>query len=130
MITHKNVVTTINTFRGSSMVFSKNDMHLSYLPLAHIFERMSGITMILYGASIGFYRGDPLLLKEDIRRLRPTWFMSVPRLFNKFYDGIISKIEALNGPKRSFMDKAIATKLHNLRENAEYTHFLYDKAFA
>jgi long-chain acyl-CoA synthetase len=42
----------------------------------------------------------------------------------------MGKIEAVTGAKRSFADKAISTKLQNLRNNAEYTHFLYDKAFA
>lgn len=39
-----------------------------------------------------FYRGDPNLLKEDISILRPTIIVSVPRLYNKFYDGIKAKM--------------------------------------
>jgi long-chain acyl-CoA synthetase len=90
-------------------------------------ERLA-LTLVLYaGASVGFYRGDPNLLKEDISRLRPTFFVSVPRLYNKFYDGIRAKIEAVQGAKRSFAEKAINVKLQNLRTKAEYTHFLYDK---
>lgn len=68
-------------------------------------------------------------MKDDIARLRPTFFVSVPRLFNKFYDGIKAKIEAVEGAKRSFAERAIRVKLENLRSSAQYTHFLYDKAF-
>ena len=64
-----------------------------------------------------FFRGDILKVKEDIAILKPTIFISVPRLYNKFYDGIKQKIEALEGLKRSFAEKAIATKLANLRSN-------------
>ena len=62
-----------------------------------------------------FSRGDPLLLKEDIARLRPTFFVSVPRLYNKFYDAIKAKIEAVQGLKRTFADQAISSKLNKLR---------------
>jgi long-chain acyl-CoA synthetase len=42
-----------------------------------------------YGGSIGFFRGDiQKFLKDDIKLLKPTIFVSVPRLYNKFADGI------------------------------------------
>lgn len=57
------------------------------------------------------YRGDPNLLKEDIARLRPTIFVSVPRLYNKFYDGIKTKINEVTGIKKTFAERAINVKL-------------------
>lgn len=68
-------------------------------------------------------------MKEDIAKLRPTIFMSVPRLYNKFYDGIKAKIEAVTGLKRSFADRAIRVKLENLHSEASYHDSIYDKAF-
>lgn len=44
--------------------------------------------------------------------------MSVPRLYNKFYDGIKAKIEAVTGLKRSFADRALRVKLENLHSSA------------
>lgn len=85
-----------------------------------------GNAFILYAR---FYRGDPNLLKEDIAKLRPTIFMSVPRLYNRFYDGIKAKIEAVTGLKKSFAERAITVKLENLHSSARYTHSVYDKAF-
>ena len=81
-------------------------------------ERLAYLSVTYKGASIGFYRGDPLQLKDDIARLRPTFFISVPRLFNKFYDGIKAKIEAVEGAKRSFAERAIRVKLENLNSSA------------
>jgi long-chain acyl-CoA synthetase len=43
---------------------------------------------LLNGASIGYYSGDVLKLKEDMADLKPTVFGSVPRLYNRFYDVI------------------------------------------
>lgn len=42
--------------------------------------------MILNACESGFYNGDTLKIKEDLVLLKPTFFPSVPRLFNKFYD--------------------------------------------
>lgn len=92
-------------------------------------ERLIVHTMLFMGASIGFYRGDPNLLKEDITKLRPTIFASVPRLYNRFCDGIKAKINEVTGLKKTFADRAVNVKLDNLRREAIYTSGLYDKAF-
>jgi long-chain acyl-CoA synthetase len=59
MSTHRNFVATMNIFEGTSIRFTKDDVHLSYLPLPHIMERMCFMTMMMFGASIGY---DILLL--------------------------------------------------------------------
>ena len=129
MLTHANIVSVYVAIQYLTLTFSENDVHLSYLPLPHVFERLVYLIITYYGGSVGFFRGDPLLLKEDIAILRPTFFPSVPRLFNKMYDGIKAKIASVTGIKKNFAEKAIEVKLENLRTRAEYSHFLYDKAF-
>ncbi|KAH6585096.1 hypothetical protein BASA60_000691 [Batrachochytrium salamandrivorans] len=87
ILSHGNMMAVL---RASYMQFAINntDVHISYLPLAHIFERCVLSTVIAGGGSIGFYRGDVALLIEDIGVLRPTLFASVPRLLNRIYDRI------------------------------------------
>ena len=68
--------------------FSPSDVHISYLPLAHIYERVNTISCTHAGAAIGFYSGDVARLLEDIGALRPTIFASVPRLWNRIYDKV------------------------------------------
>lgn len=63
-------------------------MHLSYLPLAHVFERIMILGYLATGSSINFFGGDLLKLKDDLADVKPTIFVSVPRLYNKFYSGI------------------------------------------
>lgn len=65
-------------------------------------------------------------LKDDLAILKPTVFVSVPRLYNKFYDAMRSKLSELTGCKGTLAKKALATKLENI-EKGQYTHFLYDK---
>ena len=103
------------------------DVHLSYLPLAHVLERIVCVTLIGRGAKIGFYQGDIMKLKDDLTALKPTIFVSVPRLFNRFYDGMMSKIQALKGVKRKLADWAISSKLSKLQKTGDPKHAIYDK---
>jgi long-chain acyl-CoA synthetase len=69
------------------------DRILSYLPLAHAMERAAvEIPSMKVGTHIFFAESLETFL-DDLRRARPTMFMSVPRLWSKFQQGIYSKIE-------------------------------------
>lgn len=104
-----------------------SDVHISYLPLAHIFERVVMTALTTVGAGIGFYQGDTLKLMDDIAVLRPTIFVSVPRLFNKVYDKVMAGVKQKSAFKRFMFDLAYSAKLENLRESGELKHWLYDR---
>lgn len=72
-----------------SQKLNETDIYISYLPAAHSFEQaLQGITYI-YGVRYGFYGGNPLtLVSEDLPALQPTFFPSVPRIFNRVYGKI------------------------------------------
>lgn len=65
---------------------------ISFLPLAHMFERTVQSVLFTMGAKIGFFRGDIRLLPEDIKELRPTLLPVVPRLLNRIYDKVMSEV--------------------------------------
>ena len=104
-----------------------SDIHLSYLPLAHVLERIVCVTLTGKGASIGFYQGEVLKLKDDLAALKPTIFVSVPRLFNRFYDGMMAKVQALTGVKRKITDWAISSKMNKLQKSGDPKDYIYDK---
>lgn len=81
MISHLGVLSECTALRKLGIDFDENDIHLSYLPLAHIFERVVSMNMIFVGASVGYFAGDVFKLKDDLAILRPTFFISVPRLY-------------------------------------------------
>ena len=60
------------------------ELHISYLPLAHVFETVVINYCIFCGAAIGFYQGNTLKILEDLQALRPTIFVSVPRLYTRY----------------------------------------------
>lgn len=103
------------------------DVHISYLPLAHIFERIVMTALMTVGAGIGFYQGDTLKLMEDIAALRPTIFVSVPRLFNKVYDKVLAGVKEKSTFKQMLFNWGYNAKLENLRENGELKHWIWDE---
>jgi len=46
------------------------------------------------GAACYFSKADPKVIAEDLAIIKPTFFASVPRLYNKFYDGIKKGLDA------------------------------------
>ncbi|KAI4872017.1 hypothetical protein NFI96_018459 [Prochilodus magdalenae] len=95
MITHGNIAantsSVIKILEGF-FVIRQEDVSISYLPLAHMFERMIQVSMFCHGARVGFYQGDISLLMDDIKTLKPTFFPVVPRLLNRIYDKILGSV--------------------------------------
>ena len=89
LITHGNIISTNAGMQiVDEMKVLLTDRHLSYLPLAHIFERIVMSQVLCAGASVAFFRGDPLLLVEDLQACRPTIMPVAPRVLNKIYDKV------------------------------------------
>lgn len=92
-------------------VFSEDDSYISYLPAAHSFEQaLQGISYI-YGVQCGFYGGDVTKLTEDCQVLKPTFFPSVPRLYNRIYGLLRAKFKAGTPEEVAGIAKAVEVKL-------------------
>lgn len=66
---------------------------LMFLPLAHIFARLIQVASINEAAKINYSNGVPVLL-EELQMVKPTWMFSVPRVFEKIYNGAAQKAHA------------------------------------
>jgi long-chain acyl-CoA synthetase len=128
MLTQGNLVANIGGLAKFDGMFHLNedDVYISYLPLAHVFERLLVLACMSNRVQIGFFGGDVLKLKDDLAVLKPTVFASVPRLFTRFYDVMQAKINELTGVKRTLTDWGIQRKLYNLENYARYNHTFYD----
>jgi len=69
-----------------------SDRMLSYLPLAHVFERYVVEQASIHTGFQLFFAEDLSTFLSDLRRARPTVFVSVPRLWSKFQLGIFKKM--------------------------------------
>ncbi|VBB77339.1 Putative long-chain-fatty-acid--CoA ligase [Podospora comata] len=129
LITHANGVAGISAARSNQSI-AAGDVHLSYLPLAHIYGRMADQTALAEGASIGYFHGDITQLVEDIKLLRPTGLMSVPRLFNRINSAIQAATVEQEGFKGALSRRVIEAKKASMKlppGKATNKHFLYDK---
>ena len=125
MISNANFVATIGGAEFRLHYISRDSVYLSYLPLAHVLEKIVFLFFTYVGGKYGIFGGDVMKLKDDLGLLKPTIFVSVPRLFNKFYDQIKGRLADLTGCKSSLAKKAVASKLSYL-STGYYTHTVYD----
>ena len=92
MITHENVVSIASSMlvyiKNSGLVKEGQERYISYLPLAHMFERVCQTVLLSLGGSIGFYQGDIKKLIDDIKEVQPTIFCTVPRVLNRVYSKV------------------------------------------
>ena len=127
VITHENLVAVANAGLSSCFAdMNSSDVYLSFLPLPHIFERIVLSALISCGASIGFSRGNPLLIIEDCIALRPTIFCAVPRLLNRIFDKVSQAAASATGLKGYMLSTALRDKLDGFRQRGVLTHFIWD----
>jgi long-chain acyl-CoA synthetase len=93
MLSHHNIV---HNAYGGLLTFpiDSEDTMLSFLPLSHAFERTAGYYMaMMSGAGVAYARSIPLLA-EDLKIIRPTVLVCVPRIYERIYNAIHAKLEA------------------------------------
>ncbi len=126
VLDHRAMVANIAAFREhwentTETKPTSEEYHLSYLPLAHQFERTFQAVMISYGARVGFSQGQAALIMADVKALRPTFWPTVPRLFVRLHDSVCDPRVA--DAKFQF---ALRHKLMWLRKGCK-THWLWDR---
>ncbi len=81
----------VYTVRGYNTLIARTDADecMCFLPLCHIAERMGGEYFSLYtGAKLNFVE-NPETVPENVREIAPTVFTAVPRVWEKFYSGVM-----------------------------------------
>lgn len=78
--------------------------------MAHVFEKVLQGLVFSSGSRMGFSRGDPKLLIDDVLALRPTVFCGVPRVFQKVYDRVQDQVATSSWARRKLFEHCYATK--------------------
>lgn len=126
IMTHRNCVALLGGAEHTLYYLNSDSVHLSYLPLAHVFEKAVYLTMVMCKAKYTVYGGDMNKLKEDLELVRPTFFCSVPRLLNKFHDMISKKIAEQTGVSGFLARQGLKSKIHKVETSGGYTATIYD----
>ncbi len=127
-LTHSNAIAATSSGLAINPP-GKDDIIISYLPLAHIYQRLIEHAAFWGGARIGYFHGNPLELVDDLKLLRPTQFASVPRLYNRFGGAIKAQTIDAPGFKGTLSRHVVRTKTANLRDknNPSNKHAFYDR---
>ena len=133
MITHRNVLWTIESLFGQIITAGKYPRIVSYLPMAHIAARAGDHYQAIYRTGQIF----PVPVLEDMRdalpTIKPSVFLAVPRVWEKFKAGLEARIE--ENPKKDLIEKAIANGLEKVEyeqkgENVPLGIKIKDRLFA
>ncbi len=92
MLTHRNFIAN---YQGAfqRIQIDERDSVLSFLPLSHVFERLAGYYyQVAYGVSI-YYAESVATVAEDIRKVRPTIVVAVPRFYEKTHARILERVQ-------------------------------------
>jgi long-chain acyl-CoA synthetase len=115
MVSHYNVLWTLDSFLRL-MDLGPGTRQISYLPMAHIAERMVGHYGPLKIGSVVHFCPDPRQVPAYIRDVKPTYFFAVPRIWEKLYQGIQNAIEHNPDEKqRKDAKDAVAVRTEVLR---------------
>jgi len=127
LLKHSNVISCAAGAMDCGIEMFPTDTHISYLPMAHIFERIVQVAAFSGGAAVGFFQGSVVKLFDDIQALQPTIFPSVPRLFNRLFDKVTQTINQTGGLKKTLFDAAYASKKSQLDSGSIPWNPIYDK---
>jgi long-chain acyl-CoA synthetase len=116
MISHRNVVWTLESLRRAADLQPGVRM-VSYLPLAHIAERLATHYLGTYLSGEVWYCPNLAGVLEYIQEARPTVFVGVPRVYEKFHSRLMARFDEAEGIKKTLLDKALET--NRLRVEAE-----------
>ncbi|KAK9454081.1 eukaryotic long-chain fatty acid CoA synthetase (LC-FACS) [Dipodascopsis uninucleata] len=128
VLTHANFVAALGTAFCHVPRFNNDvsDLVLSYLPLAHIYERATMGIAMASGAAVAFYRGSIPKILDDLKATRPTVFTSVPRMLNRFESSIRDKTTNAVGFRANIAKKGLQTKLTGIEQCNTVNHPIWD----
>ena len=125
-LTHKNIVVGTDVGELIGLNATTKDVYLSFLPYAHIMETLIITYAFNHGVPVGIYNGNAKKLIEDIQILKPTAICAVPKIFQRIYDTIQSKVEKLNSIKRRIFDQTMKLKIKDYENTGMYKNIFLD----
>ena len=105
MLSHRNFVSQVNTVRDLFPI-TERDVCMSFLPLSHVFERTVDYVFFDRGSQINYVESIERV-PTQLTEIRPTIMVSVPRLYERSYIKIISKVQQEGGAKRRLFEWAL-----------------------
>jgi long-chain acyl-CoA synthetase len=131
IISHGNYRAMLNMVNEVSVI-EDEDLAYLYLPLAHSFALLIQFGTFDLGTTLAYWERDPLKILPNLAELKPTYFPSVPRIFEKIYTAATSGIEKEGGLKKAIFNWAIKVgeKMRAAERSGRQPGFLLQRQYA
>jgi len=117
LLSHWNICSNIQAVH-KTMPIASEDVSLAFLPWAHSFGQTAELhALTSVGGALGLVESVDTII-ENLGEVRPTLLFSVPRIFNRIYDGVHKKIAKESGFKKKLFKWAM-TNSERLRDQEE-----------
>jgi len=125
-ITHRNLMTQVSSTPLRFPLDPSDDIALSCLPLAHVFERMVTYFYFSTGTSI-YFAEDVKKVGDNAREIHPTVITMVPRLLEKAYAKMVANAESASGLRRKLALAAFQrARKKGLQEPSQWKDRIFD----
>ncbi len=130
VITHGNYRAMLDMVNETSVIEDEDVTYL-YLPLAHSFALLIQLGSFDLGATIAYWERDPLKIMPNLAEVKPTYFPSVPRIFEKIYTMATGAMEKEGGLKKAVFDWSIrvGSKMREVERAGRKPGFLLRKQY-
>jgi long-chain acyl-CoA synthetase len=130
IISHGNYRSMLDMVNQTSVI-EEGDVAYLYLPLAHSFALLVQFGSFDLGTTIAYWERDPQKILPNLAELKPTYFPSVPRIFEKIYTAANSGMEKEGGIKKAIFDWSIkvGTKMRESERTGRGPGFILRKQY-
>jgi long-chain acyl-CoA synthetase len=131
VISHGNYRAMLDMVNETSVI-EDGDLTYLYLPLAHSFALLIQFGSFDLGTTIAYWERDPLKIMPNLAELHPTYFPSVPRIFEKIYTTATSAMDKEGGLKKAIFNWSIKVgkKMRALERSGGRPGFLFSRQYA
>ena len=131
VISHGNYRAMLDMVNETSVI-EDGDLTYLYLPLAHSFALLIQFGSFDLGTTIAYWERDPLKIMPNLAELHPTYFPSVPRIFEKIYTTATSAMDKEGGLKKAIFNWSIKVgkKMRALERSGGEPGFLFSRQYA
>jgi len=107
VISHGNYRAMLDMVNEKNVLGGSDELTYLFLPLAHSFALLIQLGSFSLGATLAYWERDPLKIVPNLAEVKPTYFPSVPRIFEKIYTAATANAAKEGGAKKRIFDWAI-----------------------
>jgi long-chain acyl-CoA synthetase len=130
VISHGNYRAMVDMAMAEDVVVPGEQTYL-FLPLAHSFALLIQLISFEVGGCLAYWERDPLKIVPNLSEVRPTYFPSVPRIFEKIYTAATASAEKEGGLRKAIFNWAIGVgrKVREMERRGEKPGFLLRRQY-